>query len=370
MNFDYPQDRPIGSLPGIGRKRTAVLSRLGIHTINQFIERTVKISERSEISQELNISERMVLDFRQKAINLSGNEHQHKSKFIAVFVFALLTIGLGIILILGGTVIHSFIFKESRFPTFVLQLLENDKVDAKAFGWMIEGESILRESGVTHSRVKFKPDFRDGISSQFPESIPEGLFIPWLTKHTVLRSALAEIQIVELGTQTVEGQWIKEVVLNKKQIYIPTRVDNVSHLENFPGINFIVHFDRNVVPRKLSNRQRVQFSLEVEFEDTGFGNLLNRYTSGLISIHLFLSASEQRVLGIKKKKWGKIELPGKFINLEENLNRIGHVEYIWRSELSGEFESPDDLIGAKQYSGDGEHRVKPRFPFLKSIYIL
>ena len=220
----------------------------------------------------------------------------------------------------------------------------------------------------TYTRITVKPNFRAGFSSDFPKSIPEGLFLPNLDRSTILRSVSAKLWLVETDTKVVEWPWVMNVDKKKKVIDIPTIVKDVSHLKNYPGINFIVHFDSKNVPRMLQRLQVVEFSVDIEFKDEGFKNLINRYTDGLIAVHPFLSASEQRLLGIGKRKLGVHDLPGSFIELQENPNRVEYLEYTWRPELVGEFMSPDNMVGAKQFwdSGYGRNHLDGSFVFKAS----
>lgn len=347
---------PISLLRGIGDKRAKALAELGIYSVQDFLKYTETEDGALRIAGKIGMKTENVLQLRSKIeTELQRTHLPSKTKWYRKrsSIYILLAI-VNILIVLAGVFIEATSFYHYHHPSYAVTALF-DRLDST-----LDSNYILRVSSRydainVKTKVQLVSRYDLCFGNDELSTIPRGVFFSWLT-DSKLRQANASIYVVEQQTKKVEEGWVTLEEVAESAFPLPITIQDVSHLENYPGVNLIVWIDTAMLDEVKSMARLVQhyecrFKLEVDFVDDVGAIFLDPYRKGNVSVLPFISYTEAKYIGIE-------DLPddgfGPILGLEmrdTSIEEYGiyEVEYFWEPTIDGEFIQPDNLLGARRF---------------------
>lgn len=344
---------PVSSIQGIGENRANALSELEIYSIEDFLEYTKTPEGVLSVAGTTGMKTSTILELRsrvekelQKSEPSSIKEKWYRKH---PWIFFLLLAVLNLLFITTGILIETTSFYHYHHPSYTVTALFTDLGIYSYYDLKVSSQYNATD---VKTEVHLKSNFSYLLCDQ-TEQIPQGILFAFLTESDLKNFDAVMYVTGQKDIEMKEG-WVTLEKATELAIPLPVTIQNVSHLENYPGINRIAWINAGALNEA---KQRIislphpecRFEFRAMFVDNISGaNFFDTYRKGVVSVSAFIYYTEAKFIGIE-------DLPddglGSILKLDSRPDGYNTSEtlYMWESTIDGEFIKPDDLVGSRRF---------------------
>lgn len=290
---------------GIGDIRAKALAELNIYSIQDFLEYTETEDGILRVAGKIGMKSEVVIDLRSRVeADLRKGQPAYpepKSLTKRNIIYALLAV-INVLIIAAGILVEATSYYHFHHPSFsVVALFET--INAMPISDYALRVYSTYDALDVRTEVELTNQYDLCFGGADISNIPQGVFFPSLTQST-FESASAEIIVVKQKEVAV-GEGFVTLESDSETVFpLPVTIEDVSHIENYPGTNLIAWIDAGKMAgiratiESMSHRE-CRFEFAAEFVDDVGATIIDPYRKGTISVLPFIYYSEAKYIGVE-----------------------------------------------------------------------